>query len=270
MGVSLTSHNGITEHRTLRFSTHLSYNLILRPARSVSLVLVRPSKTVARGVGVFKGVGMKPDLEARNQAIARDYRREGLSKSELGNRYGLSREMIRKILNAQGITPEAVEDAFRERGLVPMKEAAALLGCRVRRIESMIRRGLPITYAPNRTVWIKVVLLQGDLSQYTTPKNKVTRTKFLSRLKSVEGGCMVWTGHCFPGGYGLAFWEGTQDYAHRVAYKMFRGGIPKGLWVCHTCDNPPCCNPAHLFLGTPKENVEDAQRKGRRRVRKTA
>lgn len=52
--------------------------------------------------------------------------------------------------------------------------------------------------------------------------------------------------------------------AHRFAYELAHGPIPDGYLVCHTCDNPPCCNSAHLFLGTAKDNVQDCIRKNRR------
>ena len=59
---------------------------------------------------------------------------------------------------------------------------------------------------------------------------------------------------------------GMKSRRSREAWELANGPIPDGMFVCHTCDNPPCCNPAHLFLGTPSENVLDAVAKGRWRA----
>lgn len=67
-------------------------------------------------------------------------------------------------------------------------------------------------------------------------------------------------------GYGCVSFDGHQLKCHRLAYQLSRGEIAKGKLVCHTCDNPPCCNPSHLFLGTHKENDTDMRLKGRAHV----
>lgn len=75
--------------------------------------------------------------------------------------------------------------------------------------------------------------------------------------------CWPWTRSRLPKGYGRIYVAGKFLLAHRVAYELRRGPIPSGLLVLHRCDNPPCCNPKHLFLGTHQDNVRDMTTKGR-------
>lgn len=89
--------------------------------------------------------------------------------------------------------------------------------------------------------------------------------------RSVESGCWVWIGARSPAGYGrirIASRDGAvgrQIYAHRWSYEHHTGPIPVGLLVMHACDNPPCVNPAHLSVGTHRDNAQDMLRKGRAR-----
>lgn len=77
------------------------------------------------------------------------------------------------------------------------------------------------------------------------------------------GPCWVWTAGRFPDGYGQFAVERIPRHAHRLSWAMANGPIADGLLVLHHCDNRPCVNPGHLFLGTHKDNMRDMVAKGR-------
>lgn len=89
------------------------------------------------------------------------------------------------------------------------------------------------------------------------------KRNFLRRVVPRLDGCQVWVGPRQRNGYGLVWCRDRQRLAHRVAFEAKHGAIPDGLCVLHRCDNPPCVNPDHLFLGTKLDNARDAMRKGR-------
>jgi hypothetical protein len=75
--------------------------------------------------------------------------------------------------------------------------------------------------------------------------------------------CWPWVGKVKVNGYGRLKDKGKSILAHRAAYELTNGKIPDGMFVCHKCDNPPCCNPAHHFLGAPVDNSNDKVSKNR-------
>lgn len=107
----------------------------------------------------------------------------------------------------------------------------------------------------------------GPIARRTPKPPRVvlsTEERFWSHVNRVAGGCWPWQA-CNLRGYGRFTVRalGRGFYAHRFAWELTHGPIPDGLHVLHRCDNPPCCNPDHLFLGTHLDNIADMIAKGR-------
>lgn len=82
--------------------------------------------------------------------------------------------------------------------------------------------------------------------------------------------CWLWTACKDKDGYGNFQFDGEKVRAHRFMYEIMKGPIPADICVCHTCDNPSCVNPDHLWLGTGSDNQKDSVLKGRQKeIKKT-
>ncbi|RPI85131.1 MAG: hypothetical protein EHM34_00045 [Nitrosopumilales archaeon] len=89
------------------------------------------------------------------------------------------------------------------------------------------------------------------------------KNKLLSRIDIKDNGCWEWKGAKHRQGYGNIGYKRKVCLAHRISWKLFRGDLRDDILVLHKCDNPPCINPDHLFLGSDRDNVLDSISKGR-------
>lgn len=100
--------------------------------------------------------------------------------------------------------------------------------------------------------------------------NTFVISRFNSHVKVSESGCHEWNSALNPRGYGIFSLKRGSKWgavlAHRVAWEIANGPIPTGLYVCHSCDNPRCVNPSHLFIGTQLDNIRDMMEKGREAI----
>lgn len=93
--------------------------------------------------------------------------------------------------------------------------------------------------------------------------NQEAIRKKLDRKAKRVNACWIWTGYRNDEGYGEMRMNKKRYKLHRLSYELFNGAIPEKALVCHSCDNPSCIEPTHLFLGNDKINSDDKIKKGR-------
>ncbi len=89
------------------------------------------------------------------------------------------------------------------------------------------------------------------------------RERFYAKTERATTGCLLWTASTQGIGYGSFVYDGRTQRAHRVAYQIEVGPIPKGMILLHSCDQPSCVEVSHLRPGTQAENIAEARARGR-------
>lgn len=179
----------------------------------------------------------KTNNERKSQMEAMS--KSGMTRTAIAKEFGISRERVRQIMGNFKNTE---------------KRICAVCGDE---------------FSPMSTIakWCSTKCYQL-LKKYGGPKPEYSITRIPTITKHIappnDRGCWEWQGTVNPTtGYGSVVWEDKRISIHRLVWRIVFGEIPSGVFVCHTCDQPACCNPYHLFIGTARDNARDRDLKGR-------
>jgi hypothetical protein len=113
----------------------------------------------------------------------------------------------------------------------------------------------------------KIIKFGINMTRYAGDTELSLLDRMLNKIEiDQHTDCWLWVGGKNNLGYGFIRDGKKMRTAHRASYEEHLGPIPKGMCVCHSCDNPLCINPSHLWLGTRKQNTQDMMSKGRDRI----
>jgi predicted XRE-type DNA-binding protein len=134
-----------------------------------------------------------------------------------------------------------------------MKQQCKIEGCST----DVMARGMCMKHY--RRAWM------GNDPNLKTTQDKTIKERLEEKLLTPDPttGCIEWAGNKIWNGYGIMRINGKGVYVHRLAWELKHGPIPDGKQVLHRCDNRPCCNDDHLFLGTNQDNMDDKKMKMR-------